>query len=124
MKEKKENPFVSVILPTYNEEYHIQSYIESLIAQTYPREYMEWIIIDGDSADSTREILQNYIKSYPITLIINIAYKTPISLNLGIKASKGDIIILFDAHAEFPSDYIEKCVRCIQTTNADNIGGW
>ena len=124
MEEKKDKPFISVILPTFNEERYIRSCLESLIEQTYPRELMEWIIIDGNSTDATTEILQEYIKSYPIKLIINSARKTPISLNLGIKASRGDIIIRFDAHARFPSDYIEKCVECLQTTGADNVGGW
>ena len=124
MEEKKYNPFISVILPTYNEERYIHSCIESLIAQTYPRELMEWIIIDGNSTDATRAILQDYLKTYPIKLIINPARKTPISLNMGIKASRGDIIIRFDAHAQFPSNYIEKCVRCLQTTESDNVGGW
>ena len=59
MEEKYDNPFISVILPTYNEERYIHSCIESLIGQTYPRELMEWIIIDGNSIDATREIIQD-----------------------------------------------------------------
>lgn len=124
MEEKYDNPFISVILPTYNEERYIHSCIESLIGQTYPRELMEWIIIDGNSIDATREIIQDYLNTYPIKLIINPNRKTPISLNMGIKASRGDVIIRFDAHAQFPSDYIEKCVNCLQTVEADNVGGW
>lgn len=117
-------PFVSIILPAYNEEKFIRDCIGSLIAQTYPRESMEWIIVDGNSSDKTRSIIEEYTEENPIKLIINEERKTPISLNMGIKASKGQYIIRFDAHAYFPPDYIEKCVDCLNNTGADNVGGW
>ena len=117
-------PFVSIILPAYNEEKYIRECIESLIAQTYPRELMEWIIVDGYSSDKTRSIVGEYTESYPIKLLINKERKTPISLNMGIRASIGEFIIRFDAHASFPVDYIEKCVDCLINTGADNVGGW
>ena len=88
-----ENPFVSVILPAYNEEKHIRDCIESLISQTYPRELMEWIIVDGNSSDKTRSIIEEYIDGYPIKLIINKERKTPVSLNMGIRSSIGQYII-------------------------------
>lgn len=121
---KQGYPFVSVVLPTYNEERYIRACIESLINQTYPRDYMEWIIVDGNSTDKTQEIVKEYSKIYPIKLLINEKRKTPISLNMGIKEAKGDYIIRFDAHASFPPDYIEKCIDCLEYTGADNVGGW
>lgn len=120
----KEYPFVSVVLPAYNEEKYIKNCIESLIAQTYPREYMEWIIVDGNSTDRTRNFIEEYVSQYPIQLIVNKKRKTPISLNMGIKESRGSYIIRFDAHASFPHDYIEKCVECLQHIDSDNVGGW
>ena len=117
-------PFVSVILPTYNEERYIRTCIESLTAQTYPRTSMEWIIVDGDSTDNTRRIIDEFIDNYPIRLIVNKARTTPVSLNMGIQAARGEFIIRFDAHASFPPNYIEKCVVCLQTIEADNVGGW
>lgn len=116
--------FVSVILPVYKEEKYIESCIKSLISQTYDRKLMEWIIVDGNSTDNTRSIIQSYSDNYPIRLLINEKRKTPISLNMAIKASKGEVIIRFDAHAVFPPDYIEKCVECLGKIGADNVGGW
>ena len=116
--------FVSVVLPVYNEEKYIDSCIRSLISQTYDRKQMEWIIVDGNSTDKTRSIIQSYLEQYPITLLTNERRITPASLNMAIKASKGDVIVRFDAHAVFPSDYIEKCVACLSSTDADNVGGW
>lgn len=116
--------FVSVILPVYNEEKFIEACIQSLIEQSYPKESMEWIVVDGNSTDKTVALISQYLDEYPIILLSNMDRKTPISLNLAIKAAKGDVIIRFDAHASFPPNYIEKCVKCLKETGADNVGGW
>lgn len=114
---------VSVIIPVFNEEKYINKCIQSLINQTYPRERMEWIFVDGDSSDKTVTIIEKYKKSYPIMLIKNSKRKTPISMNIGIRTSSGKYIVRFDAHAEFSSDYVMKCVEVLEGTDADNVGG-
>ncbi len=114
---------VSVIVPVYNEERYIERCMDSLLAQSYPREKMEWIVIDGNSTDRTREILSRYAERAPLRVLINEKRTAPVSLNMGIREAKGKYIIRFDAHASFPPDYIESCVRCLETVEADNVGG-
>ena len=115
---------VSVIIPVYNEERYIQRCIESLINQSYPRDKMEWIVIDGNSDDRTYEILSHFLGQYPIRILSNPKRTTPSSLNMGIKEANGVYLIRFDAHAFFPPDYIENCVNCLEATDADNVGGY
>ena len=59
-KEKKVSPngkpFVSVCTPTYNRRQFIPQRIECYKQQTYPKELMEWIVVD-DGEDSVEEIL-------------------------------------------------------------------
>ena len=50
-------PFVSIIVPCYNEETTIRHLLDSVLAQTYPRAQMELIISDGLSTDHTREVI-------------------------------------------------------------------
>lgn len=65
-----------------------------------------------------------YSQSYKDKEIIVIEDKlTPIALNEGIKKAKGDIIIRMDAHAWYPPYYVEKCVKFLNETGADNVGG-
>ncbi|PAF48833.1 hypothetical protein BKH41_04185 [Helicobacter sp. 12S02232-10] len=54
---------VSIITVVYNDIAHIAQTIESILSQTYPN--IEYIIIDGDSTDGTKEIIQNYIDTKP-----------------------------------------------------------
>ncbi len=122
--DSENNIVVSVIIPVYNEERYIEKCLGSLIEQTFPREKMEWIVIDGYSVDRTAEILAQYAEQYPITILFNEKRFTPISLNIGIQSSSGRYIVRFDAHAEYPRDYIEKCVDCLETVEADNVGGY
>lgn len=116
---------VSVIIPLRNEEKYIKGCIESLITQTYPKNQMEWILVDGNSNDSTVDIINDYIdtKLYPIILLNNVKKKTPDALNLAISKARGKYIIRLDAHSYFYPDYIEKCVHYLDTTDADNVGG-
>ncbi len=124
MKDDASAIIVSVIIPVYNEEKHIEGVIKSLINQTYPCENMEWIFVDGYSSDKTQEIIESYQNEYPIRLIINKIRKTPSSLNLGIRTSRGKYIIRMDAHALFPTDYISNCINVLEFTGADNVGGY
>ena len=124
MKEAEATIEVSVIIPVYNEEKYIESCIGSLINQTYPREKMEWIVIDGNSTDATVKLIEQYTDEYPLRIITNPKRKTPISLNIGIKSSRGKYIVRFDAHATFLNDYIERCIYYLENTDADNVGGF
>jgi hypothetical protein len=44
-------------------------------------------------------------------------------LNAAIGAATGEIIIRMDAHTVYAGDYIRECVRALQTSGADNVGG-
>lgn len=115
---------VSVIIPVFNEERYIERCLESLIAQTFPRDQMEWIVIDGNSSDRTPEILEHYKERCQLRVLQNEKRTTASSLNMGIMSAVGRYIIRLDAHAEYPADYIEKCVNCLKTIEADNVGGY
>ena len=44
-------------------------------------------------------------------------------MNIGIKNSKGEIIIKMDAHTYYEKEYISKCVKYLKESGADNVGG-
>ena len=112
-------------MPVYNEEKYIENCIESLLLQDYPKNLMEWIFVDGMSSDKTRQLIEKYIKEYPqmIKLLSNPNKTVPYAMNIGIREAKGQFIIRLDAHADYSTDYISKCVYYLETTDADNVGG-
>ncbi len=115
---------LSVICPIYNEEKYIGKCIESILAQDYPKYDLEVLFVDGMSTDRTRDIVTEYTKKYPfIRLIDNPDRIVPPAMNIGIKASKGSIIIRLDAHAIFPDNYFSQLVHYLIKLKADNVGG-
>ena len=115
---------LSVICPIYNEEKYIAKCIDSILAQDYPKDDLEVIFVDGMSFDRTREIVAEYSAKYPfIRLIDNPDRIVPPAMNIGIKASVGDIIVRLDAHAVFPQNYFSELVKNLHKLDADNVGG-
>ena len=117
-------PFVSIIIPCRNEEKFIAKCLDSIIANNYPKDRLEILVIDGMSEDGTRKIVGRYTQQYPfIGLLDNPKKITPAALNIGIKHAKGDIIVRMDAHSTYEKDYISKCVKYLNEYKADNVGG-
>lgn len=115
---------VSVICPVYNEERYIEKCIESIVAQDYPDESLEVFFVDGLSNDNTRKIIQEYALKYGYIQLLDNPHKVvPHALNLGIRASKGEVIIRLDGHCTYPTDYITTLVKSLYELDADNVGG-
>lgn len=117
-------PFVSVIIPCRNEEKFIGQCLDSLIKDSYPKEKLEILAVDGKSQDKTREIIEKYAGEHSfIRLLDNPKKITPVSMNMGIKNSKGSVIMIMGAHANYSNDYVAKCVKALFEYNADCVGG-
>lgn len=115
---------LSVICPIYNEESRIEACILSILAQDYPKEDLEVLFVDGQSSDRTREIIAQYMQDYAfIRLLDNPKRIAPSALNIGIRASSGDIVMRLDAHAKYPDNYFSLLVNKLKQTGADNVGG-
>lgn len=116
---------VSIVMPVYNESKYIDKCIQSLLQQDYQKDDMEWLFVDGDSTDNTVDRIKDYKRDYPnlIKLLRNDHKIVPYAMNIGISVSKGKYIIRLDAHADYPSDYISKCVFHLNTSDAENVGG-
>lgn len=93
-------PFISIIIPTRNEELVIERCLSALLNQDYPRNKYEIIIVDGASTDNTITICERYRKKHPrmIKLICEEDPNgKPAALNTALKHAVGDIIGVFDA---------------------------
>lgn len=118
------NSSVSIIIPVRNEEKFISKCIESILNQTYPQKLIEIIIVDGISTDKTIEVVAGYEKKFEnIKIIKNEKKVTPVAMNLGIKSSKSEIVIILGAHSFIDKDFVKNNVRNLIERNVDCSGG-
>ncbi|HEX8848346.1 MAG TPA: glycosyltransferase family 2 protein [Gemmatimonadaceae bacterium] len=124
MSDRAATPLVSVVVPCRNERDHIGGCIDSILANDYPRDRLEIIIVDGESDDGTREILAARSCAVPaLRWLPNPARTTPAALNIGIRASSGSVIVRMDVHCRYPAHYIRTLVGWLERSGADNVGG-
>ncbi|MGH9731477.1 MAG: glycosyltransferase family 2 protein [Candidatus Acidiferrales bacterium] len=117
-------PRVSVIVPCRNEAPFIARCLESIIANDYPRDSLEILVVDGMSDDKTWNIVGDFAREHPeVKTLRNPRLITPVALNLGITHARGEIIFRIDAHARVARDYLRLCVDGLRNYDVDNIGG-
>jgi glycosyltransferase involved in cell wall biosynthesis len=101
---------ITVLTPTYNRAYRLETLFKSLRAQTN-REF-EWVIVDDGSDDGTRELYDSWDKS---SLRCSYFYKENggkhTALNLGIQKAKGDYIFIVDSDDYLTEDAIETVLK-------------
>ena len=93
MYKTNRNPFVSVIIPTYNRAWILNEAIESVLAQDFKD--FELTIVDDGSTDSTRDLLAKY--EHTIRIIKKDNGGVSSARNSGIRSSKGDLIAFLDS---------------------------
>ena len=86
-------PFVSICTPTYNRRIFIPQLIKCYLSQDYPKELMEWIVID-DGEDSVEDLFKDIegVKYFRYEEKIKLGRKR----NLMHEKSKGKILIYMD----------------------------
>lgn len=105
MMKAKNNPTVSVIIPTYNRAHLISRAIQSVLNQTY--QDFEIIVVDDASKDNTEEVM----KSFDDERVIYLRHKNnrgaQAARNTGIKAAKGEWIAFLDSDDEWLPQRLE-----------------
>ena len=100
-------PFVSICTPTYNRRIFIPNLIKCFELQTYPKELMEWIIID-DGEDKVEDLFINVpgVKYYRYDQKLKLGKKR----NIMHEKCKGDIIVYMDDDDYYPPDRVTHAV--------------
>ncbi|MBN1559801.1 glycosyltransferase family 2 protein [candidate division KSB1 bacterium] len=122
--QKNIKPGVSIIIPVRNEFRYIHGCLMSILAMEPVDGALEILIIDGMSEDGTRAILEGWRGRHPAIKILDNPQKhVPAALNIGIRHAQGDWIVRMDAHAEYPKNYLKRCLETAIRTQAENVGG-
>lgn len=115
---------VSIVMPVLNEEKYMDTCISSVLAQDFDKNKIEFLLVDGMSIDKTASIIRAYAQKYKfIRLLENPNRTVQCALNIGIRNAVGTYVVRMDAHTEYATDYVSKCVQFLESTGADNVGG-
>jgi len=117
-----QKPFVSVIMPTYNQADFIGEAIDSVLNQTYQN--FELIVIDNYSDDKTEEIVNRYLDSDPRVKYTKFSNKGIIaaSRNLGIKKACGELVSFIDSDDVWLPSKLDKQIRHFQDEEVIGVG--
>ena len=111
-KEKQiKQPFVSICTPTFNRRPFIPFIIKCFENQTYPKDKMEWIIVD-DGTDKIEDLVAH------IPQVKYFRYEEKLSLgkkrNITNEKTKGDIIIYMDDDDYYPPERVSHAVETLR----------
>jgi len=106
------NPLVSIIIPTFCVEKHIERCLKSIKNQTYRN--IEIVIVDQSSPDKTVEISKKFTDIIIIREKPKFYSPPSLSRNIGAKKSNGFFLLNLDADQELDPKLIENCVNIIK----------
>lgn len=104
--DKIDTPVISVIMPMRNAEDYVAEAINSILSQSYRN--LELIIIDDQSTDQSRNIVENILQNDSrIKLINGGGQGAAVAENLGLQHVKGHYVMFCDADDVFADNCIE-----------------
>lgn len=113
-------PFVSVIIPVFNDAERVVMCIHHLLGQSYPQDRYEIIVVDNSSTDETYQS----VARMPVTLLSeNSKQSSYAARNIGILHARGDIIAFTDSDCKPVEAWIASGVKALVQQKCDLIGG-
>lgn len=113
-------PFVSVVIPAHNESDFIADCIDSVLANDWPRDRLEILVVDHSSTDSTAEIA----RAAGANVISVKAGRIGAVRNAGLHAAKGEFIAYVDGDCTVPPTWLRTAVEILETDKSIGaVGG-
>jgi dolichyl-phosphate beta-glucosyltransferase len=109
-------PFLSVVVPAYNEEKRLPASLASihtfLTSQPYSSEI---IVVDDGSSDRTATVADSLVASLPLLRVLHNPHRgKAFALRTGVVATKGNVVFLCDADLSMPVSEVAKFLPLIQ----------
>ena len=106
-------PFVSICTPTFNRRPFISAMIKCFEHQDYPKDRLEWIIID-DGTDKIGDLVKHIpqVKYFALEQKLLLGRKR----NLMHEKTRGDILVYMDDDDYYPPDRVSHAVEMLQKT--------
>ncbi len=105
-------PFVTVLIDTYNYGQYIEEAVESVLAQEFPREQREILVVDDGSTDDTAERLKKYGDEIRYVRKPNGGQAS--AFNLGFAEARGEIVATLDADDVWLPDKLRRVCQTFE----------
>ena len=102
-------PLITALIDTYNHERYIEEAIDSVLAQDFPAEQMEVLVVDDGSSDDTAERVRKYGSRVQYFLKQNGGQGS--AVNFGVQKAHGEFIILLDADDYWLPEKVRRVVE-------------
>lgn len=117
---------VSFVVIALNAEKSIENLFNCLTRQSYNHSNIEVVLVDSDSSDSTRELMNAFkaeARGFRNVKVLSNPKKTlPCGWNVALNAVEGDAVLRVDAHVTFPDEFISLNVEALEK-GEDICGG-
>ena len=114
------HPFVSVVVPVFNGEGALEACLSSLVAQDYPQDRCEVIVVDNNSTDTTAQV----IRRFPVRYVFEGSRQSSYAArNRGIAEARGEIIAFTDADCVASPDWIRRGVEPFADARIGGVAG-
>lgn len=113
--------YLTVVIPTLDEERFIRPCIDSLLDDGYPRDRLELMVVDGGSTDATRRIVTELGAELPfLRLLDNPARLQAAAFNLAMREAdpRATCLLRCDAHALYSPGFMTRAVETLTETGA------
>lgn len=128
LEENNFSPFVSIIIPVYNESKILMQSLQSLLNLNYKN--FEIIIVNDGSTDNTKEIAEEYVgykkgkyNQIKITLINKENGGKSTALNTGINYSESEFVLCMDGDSQLSPDSLKRAVRHFKDESIGAVAG-
>ncbi|WP_353475667.1 glycosyltransferase family 2 protein (plasmid) [Salipiger sp. H15] len=116
---------VLLVIPTLNEEAHIEHTLDQLLRGRYGAERVETVVADGGSTDRTRALVTAYAERNPnVRLIDNPRRLQSAAVNLAVSSCarpEHRVLVRCDAHAIYPPGYVLSVANSLMGREADAL---
>jgi glycosyltransferase involved in cell wall biosynthesis len=108
-------PMVSVVIPTRNRAVTLADTLAALVAQDYPADRLEVIVVDNDSVDDTEAVVRRAGAGAPIAVrYFRKDDRGPAAArNFGVARARGEVIAFTDSDCTMDPTWVERGVRRI-----------
>src|SRR5690349_5141074 len=97
-------PMVTALMAAYNAESFVAQAIESALAQDWPEDRLEIVVVDDGSTDRTAEVVERYVATGRVRLIRQANAGPCGAVNTALAAARGEWLALLDADDAWPPD--------------------